>query len=72
MNLRPGSRIAIIAALPGELKPLVQMREQQGDWQRPEPNIWTGHIAGHDAIAIAGGIGSAAAARAVGHAFAEG
>lgn len=53
------SRIAIIAALPGELKPLVH------GWQRTEANIWTGHVAGHEAIAIAGGMGAAAAARAV-------
>jgi adenosylhomocysteine nucleosidase len=66
MNLRPGSRIAIIAALPGELKPLVR------DWQRIEPNLWTGHIAGHEAIAIAGGMGAAGATRAVGRAFAQG
>jgi adenosylhomocysteine nucleosidase len=55
--------IAIIAALPGELKPLVH------DWHRSESksetNTWSGIIAGHEAVAIAGGMGSAAAARAV-------
>src|SRR5271169_7264809 len=55
--------IAIIAALPGELRPLVR------DWRRSETNTemstWSGVIAGHEAIAIAGGMGSAAAARAV-------
>jgi len=66
MNLRPTSRIAIIAALPGELKPLVR------GWQRVESNLWTGHIAGREAIAIAGGMGAAAATRAVERAFAEG
>lgn len=56
------SRIAIIAAFPGELKPLVGAN---GSWHRSQPNIWTGSIAGHEAIAIAGGIGAAAASRAV-------
>jgi adenosylhomocysteine nucleosidase len=53
------SRIAIIAALPGELKPLVR------GWHRTEPNLWTGSLAGHEAIAIAGGIGAEAANLAV-------
>jgi adenosylhomocysteine nucleosidase len=53
------SKIAIIAALPGELKPLVR------GWQRPEPNLWTGTIAGREAIAVAGGMGAEAATRAV-------
>jgi adenosylhomocysteine nucleosidase len=53
------SRLAIIAALPGELKPLVR------GWRNSERNVWTGHIQGHEAIAIAGGIGADAAARAV-------
>ena len=52
------SKIAIIAALPGELKPLVR------GWQRPEPNLWTGSIAGREAIAVAGGMGAEAATRA--------
>jgi adenosylhomocysteine nucleosidase len=55
------SRIAIIAALPGELKPLVA----NGSWRRSESNVWTGTINGHEAIAVAGGIGSAAASQAV-------
>ncbi len=38
---------------------------QEGDWRRSEPNIWTGTIAGHEAVAIAGGMGAAAARRAV-------
>ena len=41
-------RIAIIAALPGELKPLVH------DWHRSERNLWTGTIKGHAAVAIVG------------------
>ena len=53
------SRIAIIAALPGELKPLVH------GWHRSESDVWTGALNGHEAIAIAGGMGSAAATRAV-------
>jgi len=57
------SRVAIIAALPGELKPLVS--GNGGNWRRSQPNVWTGTLAGHEATAIAGGIGSAAAARAV-------
>jgi adenosylhomocysteine nucleosidase len=60
------SRIAIIAALPGELKPLVH------SWSRREPHIWTGNLSGHDAIAIAGGIGSAAATRAAQSALSRG
>ncbi len=53
------SRIAIIAALPGELKPLVT----NGTWRRSEPNVWTGSLAGHEAIAVAEGMGAAAATR---------
>ena len=60
------SRIAIIAALPGELKPLVR------GWTREKSNIWTGSIAGHDAIAIAGGIGSSSATRAAEVALSQG
>ncbi len=58
-------KIAIIAALPGELKPLVK------GWEQREQNLWLGHIGDCDAVAIAGGIGSAAAGRAVDRAFAE-
>jgi adenosylhomocysteine nucleosidase len=64
------SKIAIIAALPGELKPLIGKREANG-WRRAETNLWTGHIGDHEAVAIAGGIGSAAATRAVARVFAE-
>jgi adenosylhomocysteine nucleosidase len=59
------SRIAIIAALPGELKPLVQ------GWQQTEQHVWTGSLAGHPCMAIAGGIGAAAATHAAEHAQAE-
>ena len=60
------SRIAIIAAIPGELKPLVA----NGTWCRsesraPGPTVWTGSLNGHEAVAVAGGIGAAAAASAV-------
>ncbi len=58
-------KIAIIAALPGELKPLVR------NWQRRERNLWAGRIGERDAVAIAGGIGAAAAGRAVERVFTE-
>src|SRR5579883_3121429 len=64
------SRIAIIAALPGELKPLVAANGSA--WHRSGPNLWTGTLAGHEAIAIAGGIGTQAAERAVGAALSQG
>lgn len=57
--------IAIIAALPGELKPLVR------GWQQRGRNVWAGRINGVAAVAIAGGMGAAAAERAVERAFAE-
>jgi adenosylhomocysteine nucleosidase len=63
------SHIAIVAALPGELKPLVG---KNGDWSRPQPNVWIGTVSGHEAIAIAGGIGAAAAQRAVAMALTHG
>src|SRR5580658_28983 len=62
----PMSRIAIIAALPGELKPLVH------NWHRSERNLWTGTIKGHAAVAIVGGMGAAAAADAVERVYAQG
>jgi adenosylhomocysteine nucleosidase len=63
MNLTPTSKIAIIAALPDELKPLVR------GWQQPDRNLWQGRIGDHDTVAIAGGMGAEAAARAVVRAF---
>ena len=60
------SKIAIIAALPGELKPLVR------GWQQRGKNLWAGRVGDHEAVAIAGGIGAAAAQRAVERAVAEG
>ena len=62
------SRIAIIAALPGELQPLVV----NGTWRRAAPNVWTGSINGHEATAVAGGIGSACASSAVDLALSHG
>jgi adenosylhomocysteine nucleosidase len=59
------NRIAIIAALPGELKPLVR------GWQQKEKNVWTGSLGTHSCMAIAGGIGAAAATRAAEQAQAE-
>ena len=60
------SHIAIIAALPGELKPLVR------GWRRSGKNVWIGAVNGHEAVAIAGGIGSAAATRAASMALSYG
>lgn len=51
-------KIAIVAALPGELKPLV------GGWERRGQNVWTGRIGEDEAVAVAGGVGAAAAVRA--------
>lgn len=59
------SRIAIIAALSGELKPLVR------SWQQRGRNVWAARIGENEAIAVAGGIGDAAAQRAVERACAE-
>lgn len=59
------SRIAIIAALPGELKPLVR------GWQQRRRNLWVGRLGVNDAVAIAGGIGSGAAKRAANQVFEE-
>jgi adenosylhomocysteine nucleosidase len=58
-------RIGIIAALPGELKPLVR------GWQARGRNMWAGQIAGCESVAIAGGMGAAAAKRAAERLFAE-
>jgi adenosylhomocysteine nucleosidase len=59
-------KIAIIAALPGELKPLVK------SWQKRERNLWMGRVGDYEATAVAGGMGAAAAERAVERVFAEG
>ncbi|MGH9587442.1 MAG: nucleoside phosphorylase, partial [Acidobacteriaceae bacterium] len=60
------NRIAIIAALPVELKPLVVR-----GWERRGRNLWAGRIGQSEAIAVAGGMGAAAAGRATERAFAE-
>lgn len=57
-------KIAIIAALPGELKPLVR------GWQQRR-NQWAGRMGDCEAVAIAGGIGAAAVRRAVEQIFTE-
>jgi adenosylhomocysteine nucleosidase len=63
---QPGNaRVAIIAALPGELAPLVR------GWKKTGKHVWTGSIAGHPCIAIAGGMGAASANRAVDKARSE-
>ncbi|HUY81346.1 MAG TPA: hypothetical protein VMU92_06450 [Acidobacteriaceae bacterium] len=59
------NRIGIIAALPGELKPLVR------GWQTREHNMWAGEVAGCETVAIAGGVGAKAAQRAAERLFAE-
>jgi adenosylhomocysteine nucleosidase len=58
-------RIAIIAALPGELRPLVK------GWQQRGP-LYQGQISETECIAIAGGVGAKAAARACELVLAEG
>lgn len=58
-------KIAIIAALPGELKPLVR------GWEQRRRNLWAGRVGDCDAIAVAGGMGARAAGRAVERVLAE-
>lgn len=65
-------RIAIIAALPGELKPLIFGSEKLGGWEKRGKNSWAGRIGECDAVAIAGGIGALAVERATERAFAGG
>jgi adenosylhomocysteine nucleosidase len=57
-------RIGIIAALPGELKPLVRGWEQQPSGVKGL-NIWKTIRGDHELIAVNGGMGSHAAARSV-------
>lgn len=59
-------RVGIVAALPGELTPLVR------GWQQRGRNLWMGSLGDVQAVAVAGGMGSAAAERAVGRVFGEG
>jgi adenosylhomocysteine nucleosidase len=54
--------IALIAALPAELKPLVRGWEKRGSSEAPE--IWRGRIGNMDAVAACAGMGAAAATRA--------
>jgi adenosylhomocysteine nucleosidase len=55
-------RIGIIAAMPGELKPLVQGWKPLD--QRRGENAWQGNIEGAACIAVCAGMGKAAAERA--------
>lgn len=59
-------KIAIIAALPGELKPLVH------GWQTGGRNLWTGRVGEYEATAVAGGMGASAAERGVERVLADG
>jgi adenosylhomocysteine nucleosidase len=52
-------KIAIIAALPGELKPLVK------GWDSRGRNLWMGRIGESVALAVAGGMGTMAVSRAM-------
>lgn len=56
-------KIVIIAALPGELKPLVK------GWDSRGRNLWLGRIGEIVALAVAGGIGAEAAERAMNAVF---
>ncbi len=56
-------RVGIVAALPGELKPLV------AGWTRRDENTWTGVAGGQECVAVAGGMGRDAATRACGKIF---
>jgi adenosylhomocysteine nucleosidase len=58
-------KIAIIAALHGELRPLAR------EWKQLDADTWSGEIGEHSVFAIAGGVGQAAAARATERALAE-
>jgi adenosylhomocysteine nucleosidase len=58
-------RIGIIAALPGELTPLVR------GWAKTGKDNWTGTIGEHSCMAVAGGMGAASANRAVDRVRAE-
>jgi adenosylhomocysteine nucleosidase len=57
-------RIGIIAALPGELKPMVRGWERQRSGVRGI-SVWTTMRGGDELIAVAGGMGAAAASRSV-------
>lgn len=59
------NRIGMIAALPGELKPLVRSWEKRGQ-------MWFGRIGDIDCVAVAGGMGAEAAAQSCELVLAEG
>lgn len=58
-------KLAVIAALPGELKPLVR------GWERRGRDAWSGRVGVWETLATAGGIGARAATRAAEQMFAE-
>ncbi|GGH12280.1 nucleoside phosphorylase [Silvibacterium dinghuense] len=53
------ARVAIIAAIAGELTPLVK------GWKKTGKDEWTGRLGENACVAVAGGMGAAAANRAV-------
>lgn len=53
------TRVAIIAAIPGELTPLVK------GWKQTGKDTWSGKLGENECVAMAGGMGAAAANRAV-------
>lgn len=59
-------RIGIVAALPGELKPLVS------GWEKLDGEAWTGILAGYECMAVAAGMGAGPATRACERIFASG
>lgn len=59
-------RVGIVAALPGELKPLVS------GWKKLDGDVWAGELAGVECLAVAGGMGMDAARRACERIFAAG
>lgn len=58
-------KVGIVAAMAGELKPLVR------GWEKRGPNLWAGRIGDREAVAIGGGMGARAAERAVDRVIAE-
>ena len=58
-------RIGIIAALPGELRPLVHNWDRRGA-------VWSGRIGQHEAVAACAGMGAAAVTRACERVLADG
>lgn len=65
-------RIGIIAALPGELKPLVRSGWRRAPAKRKTVRKWTARIGDADCVAVCGGMGSHAARLAFEEAIADG